>query len=101
MMIPYLLAIIKVKIIEYLCDCQCWTRLELFTKDVYTWLLAEPGLYRDVMMLDLFRNDIQGEAWLKYLDEKMYEIEVNYMDYENVMNRFDVIGDVDDNQDQK
>jgi hypothetical protein len=78
-MTPYLPAVIKVRIIEYLCDCDCWINLQLFVTDVYHWLLAEPGLYRDVMMIDHFRKDILGEAWLKFLDERIYQMEISYL----------------------
>lgn len=88
-MVIYLPAILKVKIIEYLCDSECWTNLDLFVKDVYHWFLAEPGLYKDMMGIDRFRIDIRGEAWLKYLDEKIYGIETRYIHDEIIIDRFD------------
>jgi hypothetical protein len=67
MTIPYLPATVKVKIIEYLCSSKGQTNLNLYVKDVYNWFLAEPGLYRDVLTVGYFYDNILGEAWLKYI----------------------------------
>lgn len=65
----------KIKIIEYLCDSDCWIHLKLFASDVFSWLKAEPGLYIELQKYTRFKNDIWEMARLKFMDEWLEKME--------------------------
>jgi hypothetical protein len=72
---------IKIKIIEYLCDSECWVHLKLFRIDVFNWLKAEPGLYIQLQKHIKFKDDIWGMARLKYMDEWLEKTEDAMSEY--------------------
>jgi hypothetical protein len=81
MSIQSLPVILKIKIIEYLCDSEYWINLKMFVSDVFNWLKAEPGLYVELQKHKNFKDDIWVMARLKYMDEWLENMEDEMSEY--------------------
>lgn len=77
-MIETLPGVVKIKILEYLCDSGCWLRYKLFRTDVCNWLKAQPGLYVELKSLSIWQDKFKSEAYEYYFEEQMVLLRGSY-----------------------
>ena len=77
-MIEILPSVVKIIILEYLCDSGCWLQYKLFCTDVYNWLKAQPGLYLELESLSVWQDKFKSEAYKYYFDEQMVLLRDGY-----------------------